>query len=245
MAHLGDGADLMTAPIQALLMTSSPRDPYFADVVLLSHFDGSNSSTSYTNNGSGTGIANSAGTDPALSTTQKKFGTASLHYTAAGTNKCVSSGYGGYEFGTSAYTVEFWVYLGSLLSVYVMYDGRSSGVQVSPTIYGDSTGAIYYYVNGTNVISSAASAIGTGAWHFIALSRSGGTSKLFLDGTQVGSSYTDSNNFNVSSMITIGSNYGGSAQPCNGSYIDEVRVTNGVGRYTSNFSNPTTPFPDH
>ena len=58
-----------------------------------------------------------------------------------------------------------------------------------PRIYTQS-GNIYYDVGGTARITGS-SALSATTWHHIALDRSSTHTKLFVDGTQVGSTYTD------------------------------------------------------
>jgi hypothetical protein len=77
-----------------------------------------------------------------------------------------------------------------------------------------------------------------------ALVRSGNTMRMFRDGVQTASasiSVSISNN----TLFNVGGNGEcGGACFLNG-YIDDVRFTRGVARYTANFTPPTHPFPDN
>jgi len=69
---------------------------------------------------------------------------------------------------------------------------------------------------------------------------------MFLDGTQVGSTYTDSTVYvNGTSRPVIGAE--GFNSPPNDSingYIDDLRITKGYARYTANFTPPTSALSD-
>lgn len=88
-------------------------------------------------------------------------------------------------------------------------------------------------------------------WYFIAISRNSGVSRLFIDGVQKGPNVADANTyFNDTTRFTVGarpSNVGSAinhfplATSLNG-WVDEIRLTKGVGRYTANFARPTAPF---
>ena len=76
-------------------------------------------------------------------------------------------------------------------------------------------------------------------WHHIALSRSGTSTRLFLDGVQVGSTYTDSNNYLVGASRPIFGASGFNTADVNYlGYIDDFRITRGYARYTSTFTPP-------
>jgi hypothetical protein len=151
--------------------------------------------------------------------------------------------------GTSDFTIEMWFY--STVTApqygYYLYDPRPYSVNgVYTTLYvgGSSDGVnaqkLIFYV------SAAGRCIGTttvttNAWHHAAVSRSGGVTRLFLNGVQEGSSYTDANNYLTSTPYL-----GGTGAFINGvwaGYLDDIRVTQGVGRYTANFTPPTAEFP--
>jgi hypothetical protein len=75
-----------------------------------------------------------------------------------------------------------------------------------------------------------------GQWYHLAYSRSSGTGRLFINGILVASA-SDSTNY-TSTSFTVG---GISTQYFNG-YIQDLRVTRGVARYTATFTPPTAAF---
>ncbi len=79
----------------------------------------------------------------------------------------------------------------------------------------------------------------------ITITRSGTSTKMFIDGVQVGSTYTDNNNYGTSNPFII-ADYGSPTTGTNqlNGYIDELRITKGVARYTANFTPPNAPFPN-
>jgi hypothetical protein len=74
------------------------------------------------------------------------------------------------------------------------------------------------------------------------LVRSGNDHKLYINGTQSGSTYTATNSITtLQNFITIGSNSDTPYGAVLNGHIDEIRVSN-TARYTANFTAPTTPF---
>ena len=177
-----------------------------------------------------------------ISTAQSKFGGGSMYFDGTGdyllTNAPTKDLF---AFGTGDFTIEFWVRYANTTGIQVLYDGRPSGTQGAyPTIYSDS-GTIYYYANTGNRITG--STLSSGTWYHIAVSRSGTATKMFVDGTQVGSTYTDSTNYlGVDNRPSVGDGFSFGTYPFNG-YIDDLRVTKGIARYTANFTPPTKAFP--
>lgn len=178
-----------------------------------------------------------------ISTSVKKFGTGSMYFDGTGDNLiCNTSTPDHFAFGSGDFTIELWAYMNSVSGIQVFYDGRPASVQTfAPTIYINGT-QVRYFNNGADRITGGT--VATGTWYHIALCRSGTSTKLFLDGTQIGSTYTDSSVYtNTAGRPGIGFDANASLYYLNG-YIDELRVTKGVARYTSNFTAPTAPFPN-
>lgn len=173
-----------------------------------------------------------------VTTAQKKFGTTSIELNGAGALMAypVSNEFG---FGTGDFTIEFWM-RGATNAVPSGYLYAQNGA-VSPYIR-TTSGQLIYGVNGAGGDKITVGAVLTfNTWYYVAVSRSGASTKLFLNGTQIGSTYTASNNFSVPTQVALGS----TTTPNNrfAGYIQDLRVTKGVARYTANFAAPTEPFP--
>jgi hypothetical protein len=94
-------------------------------------------------------------------------------------------------------------------------------------------------VNNANRITGGV--ISNSVWTHIAVCRSNSNTKLFIVGTQSGSTYADTNNYLVCPMMIGQFNDGVGAGNLNG-YLDDIRITKGYARYTANFTAPTAPF---
>jgi phage protein U len=170
-----------------------------------------------------------------LSTTEKKFGSASLSLDGTGDYAFVQSN-NDFAFGTGDFTIEGWFYKETTGVAVSLFDFRTAATQTAPWLYIGAGGGLLYVVNSSNRISTGGGTIGAGSWFHIALSRSGTDTKLFVNGTQAGSTYTDTNNY-IQSPLTIGARYTGANEFFNG-YIDDVRISKGVARYINNFTAP-------
>ena len=180
-----------------------------------------------------------------VSTSVTKFGTGSMKFDSGG-----GGGYliiptsNNFTFGTGNFTIEFWVYSNSTQSA-LFYDSRPLSTNgIYPTLYTNADNTVRLFVNSVDVITSSA-VLTNNTWHHVAVCRSGTATKLFINGTQSGSTYTDTNNYlngaNRPVIGTQGVTLGASV--LNG-YIDDLRVTNGIARYTANFTPPTAAFPN-
>jgi len=225
------------------------NDPYFASVVQLAHMNGTSGQPASPITNScprGNTITNVNGC--VFSNTQVKFGSTSFRASVINQGAQAAS-HADYNFGTSEYTIEFWLWLDSLAndfnSVKIFYDSRPSGLgaTVAPIIYSNSgSGNLLVDVNNTVRITGANGSIAATTWQFIALSRKAGTTRLSVNGAQVGSDFTDSLTYVQSGFhIMTAGNTGGTTK----GYMDDLRITNGVGRYGSGtFSPPTSAFPN-
>ncbi|AGN33923.1 structural protein [Synechococcus phage S-CAM8] len=167
--------------------------------------------------------------DAQLDTAQKKFSSSSL--LLDGTGDHVSfAGSTEFGFGTNAFTLECWIRPTSVTGTQYIIDLRSNSSDTTPKIYLEGAELRYgsatsdHITGGTLVVDT---------WYHVAVAKSGTTTRLFLDGAQIGTDYTDTNNYGSSQPINIGANEA-DGDNFNG-HIDEVRVSN-TARYTAVFT---------
>lgn len=175
--------------------------------------------------------------DAKLATAIKKFGTASLALDGVGDYLTVPT-QADFEFGTGAWTIEAWIYnTNQPAANQVIVDLRTANPQVIPTFYiNATTNTLRLAVNGSSVIDSV-STIPLNTWTHVAIAKNGTSTKMYINGSQVGTTYTDTNTY-IQGAVTIGARFDGTT-PFFGN-IDDVRISKGVARYTgSSFTLPT------
>lgn len=244
------------APAAAIsLAASAPyiSDPRFSSVSLLLHMDGSNDSTTFTDSSSNIFTLTAYG-NAKLSTAQKKFGSASGVFDGNGDYLTASSN-SAFNFGTGDFTVEAWVRLNATdgyntFASYLNAGGAITGTNMGWVLeYYTGLGFRFFFYSGaTPYIASNSASPSVNTWYHLAAVRNSGTMTLYVNG--VGGTGASAN-YTVNNPASVGLNIGrlfasGSSTDTrfvNG-YIDELRITKGVARYTSNFTPPSGPFPD-
>jgi hypothetical protein len=151
------------------------------------------------------------------------------------------------SLGSGDFTFEAWIYpTGVSGTDSVIFDFRSgnSGNNGPIMIIGAGSGnPLVYVAAGSAQITGSGITLNT--WSHVAVSRSGTSTKMFLNGTQTGSTYTDTNSYTNPARIYLGADDDGSPNAYFIGYMDDVRITKGVARYTSNFTPPTQAFPTY
>jgi hypothetical protein len=166
-----------------------------------------------------------------ISTTQSKWGGASMSMSSGG--YLVGPKTDLTSFGTGDFTMECWVYfnVNNAFQGVIATGNQSTG---QGTIRLSSGGKLQALMSGTAMITGATT-VSTSTWHHVALTRSGTSLRLFLNGVQDGSA-TDSNSYTGTGGVFVGNDTG---NYLNG-FVDDVRITKGFARYTANFTPPTS-----
>jgi hypothetical protein len=176
-----------------------------------------------------------------ISTSIAKFGAGSADFGGA-LSKLVL---GGYWTFTGDFTVQCWIYPtsapafpgGQIVGDHYAY------VSAGWMIYWATSGAPTLYVTANNayVLETPFSPT-LNTWHHIAVTRSGNTIRLFVNGNEEDSAAVPA----VITAVyptTIGNDVTGSTK-FNG-YIDELSINNGYCEHSSSFTPPTAPDPYH
>jgi hypothetical protein len=180
-----------------------------------------------------------------IDTAVVKYGTGSMEFDGSGDYLSFIST-PDTTLGTGNLTIEGWFNSNSISTLQTIIERRAALTARGIAIFietsvlklraGDtSTGAWEVNIDSGTLSSST--------WYYFALTRSGDTWRGFLNGTQIGSDVTWSGTVvDETSAWLIGAAFGGGAG-MNG-YIDDLRITKGIARYTANFVPPIARFPN-
>ena len=177
-----------------------------------------------------------------------KFGSSAMYFDGS-TGYLTSNINSNYQFGTGNFTVECWVNLSSLTG----YQTLLTFGYTPLTAYGWAIQSgngngnwLWVYLNSTPstvaVITESGSTVNTNTWYHIAVVRNGTTLTMYRNGVSVGTA-SDTGNYTASATLGIGagSGTGFNNYYLNG-YIDDLRITKGIARYTGNFTPPAYQF---
>ena len=181
-----------------------------------------------------------------ISTSVKKYGTGSVFFDGTGdwlkspNNQAMIS-------GSANFTIECWINLSNLSSTKGLVFGADTntlGFRVGQSYLGNVNG-LGICRNNTSDLEYCAFTFVTNTWYHVAVVRSGTTIYFFVNGRQqttVGSGGGSYSFATPTSGYYVGCN-NATTEPFAG-YIDDVRITRGVARYTANFTPPTSQLQD-
>ena len=186
----------------------------------------------------------------AVSTSVKKYGAASMYFDGTGDNLNIPVNENT-NFGSGNFTIEGWLYLNTT-GVYQVFFSRTLA---SVSGYGGT----WLRVTDTNVLQAAFSsgttahdftitcstALSASTWYHVAYVRNGSAFNIYLNGTSNGSATSSATMYSAGTTVTVGvqTNSNSAFGYLNG-YIDDLRITKGVARYTANFTAPDQAFPN-
>ena len=234
-------------------------DPYYYNTVLLLRGDSQISSTTTTTtiidssfyNATMTAVNGASIASGTYPNGNKTFGNALYFPGFIGQNQM--NGYqittpacsGLYDFSGNNFTIECWVYntngnTANWFGIMGNYQNNSSPpVSGCWRVYAQNTNLNCDFAVGTTNYNVYSTSFNKNTWYHIAIVRNLSTLTLYLNGVNV-SSTTMVGNMNIANN-TINIGWGGSWDGSWVGYIDDVRITNGVARYTTNFNVPLGP----
>lgn len=205
-------------------------DPHWANVVSLMHFDSDFSDV--------TGRVWSKTSSPTISNSVFRFGGGSGFFNGGPYIQTGTSS--DFAFGTGDFTVEGWIYATSIPTGYFFCPFGNWVSEAGACFFLKPNGVIGWHSN-TTFANSPTSTISTNTWYHIAYARQSGAGRLFVNGAQV-ASVSDVANLTSTSGWRVGNNR--TSTDFWRGYVDEMRITKGVARYTSAFTPRRWPFPN-
>ena len=222
-------------------------DPYWSNVVLLLRGDGADAGTTIVDSSSSAKTVNVYG-NTQTSASNFKIGNASLAFDGVGDYIDLADS-NDWDFGTSDFTVEFWYRPTSNPATAEIF-GQRTGSGYGPLIITRaSTGTLSVFGSSTNTswiggaaLLTSSTTLALNTWYHIAVTRRDGIFFLFIDGVP-----HDSNGLYPTTALMSSTNnlrIGGGASLYTYGQLDELRITQGVDRYSSYFgyTEPTQAF---
>lgn len=214
---------------------------------LLLHCDGTDASTTFLDSSASAHTVTANG-NAQIDTAQSVFGGASGLFDGTGDFLSIPD-HADFEIGSGDFTIDLRVRFNTVTAINNTFvrKGRFadadnsfefsySGTAVQTLFLSTSTNGIA--ATTTNSVSWVPS---TNTWYHVVVIRTGTTVRFFVNGTQVGADATNSETFfSGGGPVTIGGTSVG-ANPFDG-WQEEIRFSNGVARWTANFTPPISPY---
>ena len=149
-----------------------------------------------------------------------------------------------FDMGTGDFTIECWVNSTSIAANYPSFissvTGWSSGASGHRFNNIGAANKFTFHLNPAgDAFLTSTNTYSFGVWYHYALTRSGNTWRMFIDGVQQASgTYAGAFNAGLGGFRLGYAQWDGTNGYYNG-FIDDVRITRGVARYVSNFTRPT------
>jgi len=243
---------------------SAEIDPHFSYVSLLLKADGVNGSTNFVDN-STNNLAISALRSAQISTTQSKYGVASAYLSGGTQSGPTSYHYSSADYlsapsayniiTTGPFTIEAWIYktnnnFVAICGTFNWSSGNNSGWYLG---IGTDNKLVLRGSNGTwNSTSAIVTSSGTvplNQWVHVAATRDGSNAvRIFINGQLQGTTLNYNHTLNqVGAKNTSGLRYAFRVGAYLSDsyivaafigYIDDLRITSGIARYTENFTPP-------
>ncbi len=232
-------------------------DPFWGLVKLAMHMDGPDGSTNFVDEKGGIVTAHG---NAVISTAQSKFGGAAAYFDGEGDYLTVDTPLGQLLDQASACCVECWVWLNPTKVTPAGNAGYYGSPILGQSINGGQGEQLFGLTSGNLLRLWRFNAFGSDAidlqstnpvtdatWTHVAASFDGTDIRLFIDGNLEAQQAAQKFWVNPGTAFylfrEIVSPYPQYQRYFNG-YIDDLRITVGVARYTANFTPPNAPFPD-
>jgi hypothetical protein len=215
---------------------------------LLIHSDDSDGSVAFNDTSVGGGYAVTSYGNTHHEVDQHKFGATAIQFDGTGDYLTVPAS-DDWNLGSGDFTIDFWILTTSSVSYECALNRPSSSSFTSGNyalLYnqGTANGLMAFWCadySSSSAMLVATTSIRDGGWHHIAVVRNGTSWKLYIDGTAEASRTSSLSIGTSAQALYIGNDRNFAPRDMAG-YIDELRVSKGIARWTSDFTPPTEPY---
>lgn len=220
--------------------TANSGDSTYITKKLLLHCNGTNASTTFTDNSSNPKTFTTNG-NAQITTSSPKFGTGS--YLGDGTGDYITCSHNDFLFTNgNNHTIEFWLKSADgAVQKCMMAQGNSSNYYF--LTYGGGNIRVYRNVGGSAWYDLDIAHTTDTNWHHFAWCKVGSTNTVYIDGVSIGS-WTRADWSFLPNRVDIGGDFAaGDTNSWNG-VLDEIVIDTSVAYYTTNFTPPIVPYLD-
>ena len=176
-----------------------------------------------------------------VSTNPVKYGTGSIKFNGS-TDRLTIRRSDLFDFGTGDFTIESWILFNSVSTIQAFATNYLNSTTGWGWQWRSDTGAWNFGYGDTGLISYTNTPV-VGTWIHSAVCRSNNVLRMFVNGVLVSTVTNSTNMSGTTTDLTLGVNpFSGGVQYFNG-YLDDFRITKGVGRYTATFTPPQQALP--
>jgi len=205
---------------------------------LLLHCDGADASTTFID--SATGKAISVVAHAQVDTAQSKFGGASLLLDSGTDDGLTTPDHEDWNFGSGNFTIDFWIRIaGDPGATRNILSQETAGYLRIAMLSGRKMYWDCYAGAGGAWNNEATTLIATDTWTHCAFVRYGNVQTMYIGGVAQASPGSFNGSLdNLTGLLKIGTGLT-VGLPC---WLDEIRISKGIARWTANFTPPTAPY---
>ncbi len=183
------------------------------------------------------------------STSEAQFGNSSIYFDGFGDYLSIPDSIAWF-FCTGSFTIDFRVMFNDLNSNQVLFYQTTDRLNRASIQWGTAAPfeglfiIMTGYGNETFIMNTGTSGWSTGTWYHVAIVRTGEIMRIYRDGIEIAYEPLLTAWPDISAAVGVGGVPSGDGTSSFNGYLDEIRFSKDIARWTSDFEPPTEPYQD-